>query len=296
MISSLQRKVIISFLSLIVLLIIYLIPVDNNYEEKSNYIDVKKNSVYLLNNDLLVQTEVIANKDNLEDKILEIIDTLTINGSKKNYISEYFTPVIPENTKVLNLDLKDKLLKINFSQEFSSANISTIEALVYSLTELEEVENIMLFIEGVKIDKIEDKIIPNVLNRDFGINKVYDITTLNNVYKATMYYYVNIDDNFNIVPVTLFTNDNVNKVEIIVEKLKSAPIYQSNLMRFIADNAKLLDYEIEENKIRLEFENAILDNFFESELLEEVKYAISETLKSTIGVSEITFVIDNEEI
>ncbi len=296
MISSLQRKVIISFLSLIVLLIIYLIPVDNNYEEKSNYIDVKKNSVYLLNNDLLVQTEVIANKDNLEDKILEIIDTLTINGSKKNYISEYFTPVIPENTKVLNLDLKDKLLKINFSQEFSSANISTIEALVYSLTELEEVENIMLFIEGVKIDKIEDKIIPNVLNRDFGINKVYDITTLNNVYKATMYYYVNIDDNFNIVPVTLFTNDNVNKVEIIVEKLKSAPIYQSNLMSFLADNAKLLDYEIEENKIRLEFENAILDNFFESELLEEVKYAISETLKSTIGVSEITFVIDNEEI
>ena len=296
MIWSLQRKVIISFLSLIVLLIIYLIPVDNNYEEKSNYIDVKKNSVYLLNNDLLVQTEVIANKDNLEDKILEIIDTLTINGSKKNYISEYFTPVIPENTKVLNLDLKDKLLKINFSQEFSSANISTIEALVYSLTELEEVENIMLFIEGVKIDKIEDKIIPNVLNRDFGINKVYDITTLNNVYKATMYYYVNIDDNFNIVPVTLFTNDNVNKVEIIVEKLKSAPIYQSNLMSFLADNAKLLDYEIEENKIRLEFENAILDNFFESELLEEVKYAISETLKSTIGVSEITFVIDNEEI
>ena len=88
MISSLQRKVIISFLSLIVLLIIYLIRVDNNYEEKSNYIDVKKNSVYLLNNDLLVQTEVIANKDNLEDKILEIIDTLTINDSQKNYISE----------------------------------------------------------------------------------------------------------------------------------------------------------------------------------------------------------------
>ena len=54
MISSLQRKVIISFLSLIVLLIIYLIPVDNNYEEKSNYIDVKKNSVYLLNNDLFL--------------------------------------------------------------------------------------------------------------------------------------------------------------------------------------------------------------------------------------------------
>ena len=296
MISSLQRKLIISFLSLIVLLIIYLIPTNINYQETSTYIDVKKNSVYLLNNDLLVQTEVISNKDDINDKILEIIDTLTINGSKKNYISKEFTPVIPANTKVLDLELKDKLLKINFSKEFNNADIKAIESLVYSLTELEEVDSIMLFVEGVKIDKIDDKIIPNVLNRDFGINKVYDITTLNNVYKATMYYYVNINDNFNVVPVTLFTNDNVNKVEIIVEKLKSAPIYQSNLMSFLADNAKLLDYEIEENKIRLEFENALLDNFFESELLEEVKYAISETLKSTIGVSEITFVLDNKEI
>ena len=296
MISSLQRKLIISFLSLIVLLIIYLIPTNINYQETSTYIDVKKNSVYLLNNDLLVQTEVISNKDDINDKILEIIDTLTINGSKKNYINEEFTPVIPANTKVLDLELKDKLLKINFSKEFNNADIKAIESLVYSLTELEEVDSIMLFVEGVKIDKIGDKIIPNVLNRDFGINKVYDITTLNNVYKATMYYYVNINDNFNVVPVTLFTNDNVNKVEIIVEKLKSAPIYQSNLMSFWADNAKLLDYEIEENKIRLEFENALLDNFFESELLEEVKYAISETLKSTIGVSEITFVLDNKEI
>ena len=296
MISSLQRKLIISFLSLIVLLIIYLIPTNINYQETSTYIDVKKNNVYLLNNDLLVQTEVISNKDDINDKILEIIDTLTINGSKKNYISKEFTPVIPANTKVLDLELKDKLLKINFSKEFNNADIKAIESLVYSLTELEEVDSIMLFVEGVKIDKIDDKIIPNVLNRDFGINKVYDITTLNNVYKATMYYYVNINDNFNVVPVTLFTNDNVNKVEIIVEKLKSAPIYQSNLMSFLADNAKLLDYEIEENKIRLEFENALLDNFFESELLEEVKYAISETLKSTIGVSEITFVLDNKEI
>ena len=296
MISSLQRKLIISFLSLIVLLIIYLIPTNINYQETSTYIDVKKNSVYLLNNDLLVQTEVISNKDDINDKILEIIDTLTINGSKKNYISKEFTPVIPANTKVLDLELKDKLLKINFSKEFNNADIKAIESLVYSLTELEEVDSIMLFVEGVKIDKIGDKIIPNVLNRDFGINKVYDITTLNNVYKATMYYYVNINDNFNVVPVTLFTNDNVNKVEIIVEKLKSAPIYQSNLMSFLADNAKLLDYEIEENKIRLEFENALLDNFFESELLEEVKYAISETLKNTIGVSEITFVLDNKEI
>ena len=296
MISSLQRKLIISFLSLIVLLIIYLIPTNINYQETSTYIDVKKNNVYLLNNDLLVQTEVISNKDDINDKILEIIDTLTINGSKKNYISKEFTPVIPANTKVLDLELKDKLLKINFSKEFNNADIKAIESLVYSLTELEEVDSIMLFVEGVKIDKIGDKIIPNVLNRDFGINKVYDITTLNNVYKATMYYYVNINDNFNVVPVTLFTNDNVNKVEIIVEKLKSAPIYQSNLMSFLANNAKLLDYEIEENKIRLEFENALLDNFFESELLEEVKYAISETLKSTIGVSEITFVLDNKEI
>lgn len=296
MIFSLQRKLIISFLSLIVLLIIYLIPVNTNYKETSKYLEVSKNSVYLLNNDLLVLTEIISNKEDIEDKILEIIDTLTIDGNKKEYINEAYKATIPSNTKVLDIDLNNKLLKINFSKEFNSANEDTIESLIYSLTELEEVDEIMIFVEGVKLDKIEDKILPNTLNRDFGINKVYEFTSINNVYKGTMYYYVNINDTYNLVPVTLFTNDNINKVEVIVEKLKSSPIYQSNLMSFLSDNAKLLDYEIEENKIRLEFDNPLLDNFFDDELLAEVKYAISESLKNTIGVSEITFIIDDKEI
>ena len=296
MLFSLQRKLIISFLTLVVLLIIYLIPVNTNYKETSKYLEVEKNNVYLFNNDLLVLTEVISNKEDILDKILEIIDTLTINGSKKDYISSEYKATIPSNTKVLDIDLTNKLLKINFSKEFSSANEDTIESIVYSLTELEEVEEIMIFIEGVKLDKINDKLLPNTLNRDFGINKVYEFTSINNVYKGTMYYYVNINDKYNLVPVTLFTNDNINKIEVIVEKLKSAPIYQSNLMSFLSDNAKLLDYEIEESKIRLEFDNPLLDNFFEDELLEEVKYAISETLKNTIGVSEITFIINNDEI
>ncbi len=296
MLFSLQRKLIISFLTLVVLLIIYLIPVNTNYMETSKYLEVEKNNVYLFNNDLLVLTEVISNKENILDKILEIIDTLTINGSKKDYISSEYKATIPSNTKVLDIDLTNKLLKINFSKEFSSANEDTIESIVYSLTELEEVEEIMIFIEGVKLDKINDKLLPNTLNRDFGINKVYEFTSINNVYKGTMYYYVNINDKYNLVPVTLFTNDNINKIEVIVEKLKSSPIYQSNLMSFLSDNAKLLDYEIEESKIRLEFDNPLLDNFFEDELLEEVKYAISETLKNTIGVSEITFIINNDEI
>ena len=296
MLFSLQRKLIISFLTLVVLLIIYLIPVNTNYKETSKYLEVEKNNVYLFNNDLLVLNEVISNKEDILDKILEIIDTLTINGSKKDYISSEYKATIPSNTKVLDIDLTNKLLKINFSKEFSSANEDTIESIVYSLTELEEVEEIMIFIEGVKLDKINDKLLPNTLNRDFGINKVYEFTSINNVYKGTMYYYVNINDKYNLVPVTLFTNDNINKIEVIVEKLKSAPIYQSNLMSFLSDNAKLLDYEIEESKIRLEFDNPLLDNFFEDELLEEVKYAISETLKNTIGVSEITFIINNDEI
>ena len=295
MLFSLQRKLIISFLTLVVLLIIYLIPVNTNYKETSKYIEVDKNNVYLLNNDLLVLTEVISNKEDILDKILEIIDTLTINGSKKDYINTEYKATIPSNTKVLDIDLNNKLLKINFSKEFSSANEDTIESLIYSLTELEEVEEIMLFIEGVKLDKINNKLLPNTLNRDFGINKVYEFTSINDIYKATMYYYVNINNTYNLVPVTLFTNDNINKVEVIVEKLKSSPIYQSNLMSFLSDNAKLLDYAIEEDKIRLEFNNPLLDNFFEDELLEEVKYAISQTLKDTIGVSDITFIIDNKE-
>lgn len=303
MFNNIKRKLIISFLTLFVLTLVYLFPTEQDYKKSTTYKDVSYSKVYLLNKDLLVETKVV-NKSSNETfaKIKDIISTLTINSDKQKYIDDNFKPLIPENTKVLDITLVNGLLKINFSQEFLNIDASQeekmIEAIVYSLTKLDEVQKIMLFVEGKKLDCLPNskKALPLELTKTYGINKVYNVNNVFTMDVLNLYYYININDDYHLVPVSIFTNNSDDKVEVIIEELKASPIHQSNLMSFLASNATLLDYEIKENTIKLEFSSYILDNFFNDKLIEEVKYAISASLCDTLGVKQVDFIVNGEKI
>lgn len=303
MFNNIKRKLIISFLTLFVLTLVYLFPAEQDYKKSTTYKDVSYSKVYLLNKDLLVETKVVNKSSNeIFDKIKDIISTLTINSDKQKYIDDNFKPLIPENTKVLDITLANGLLKINFSQEFLNIDASQeekmIEAIVYSLTKLDEVQKIMLFVEGKKLACLPNskKALPLELTKTYGINKVYNVNNVFTMDVLNLYYYININDDYHLVPVSIFTNNSDDKVEVIIEELKASPIHQSNLMSFLASNATLLDYEIKENTIKLEFSSYILDNFFNDKLIEEVKYAISASLCDTLGVKQVDFIVNGEKI
>ena len=303
MFNNIKRKLLISFLTLFVLSLVYLFPTNKQYEETLTIKEAKYHSIYLLNKNILVETKIVSNsKTDILEQIKDIIASLTINSPKSKYIDDIYLPLIPKNTKVLNLSLENNLLKINFSKEFLNVNKDTeekvIESLIYSLTKLDEVKEIMLFVENEKLDclPISKKKLPLTLTKSFGINKVYNVNNVFTMDVLNLYYYTNINDEYHLVPVSIFTNDSKDKVEIIIEELKSSPIHQSNLMSFLSSNAKLLDYEIKENTIRLEFSSYLLDNFFNDSLIEEVKYAISKSFEDTLGVTDVNLVVNGEPI
>ena len=299
--NAIKKKIIVSIISLLILFIIYIIPVNKTYE-KTITVNNNTNNIYLLNNDRLVRCSILSNTNNIEEKIEEIINSLTIDSKNSNYINNKLSPIIPKNTKLIDKSLNNKLLKLNFSKDF--LNISKdgeeklIESLIYSLTEFDEVDNIMIFIEGQLLTKLpnSNKNLPILLNRNYGINKIYDLTSINNASKVTIYYFTNIDNTYNAVPVTIFTNDTKEKVEVIIKDLKSSTIYQTDLVSFLNNNAKLLDYEIEENKIKLNFNQYILDTFYDDSLLEEVKYAISSSLKDSLNIKETEILVNKKAI
>lgn len=300
--NAIKKRLIITFMTLIILLIIFIVPVNKEFEHNIS-INNNFNNIYLLNNsDFLVRVSIISNSNEEIEKIKEVIESLTINGKISNYINTDMKAIIPENTKVLDLSLDDKLLKINFSKELLNVNKNNeeklIESLIYSLTEFESVDSIMIFVEGNILTKLpnSNKNIPILLNRDFGINKIYDLTTINNTSQTTVYYFINNDNKYNAVPVTIFSNTSEEKVEIIINKLKSSSIYQTNLVSFLNNNIKLLDYEIEENKVKLNFNQYLLDTFYDDSLIEEVKYAINNSIKDTLKVSNIEILINGKKI
>jgi len=170
------KKIAITSLLLLLAIILY------NYPEEINHISEPENKksidIYLIdNNNYVALTKKIINDSESSDLIENIINSLIINENNEN-LPQGFKAIIPEGTKLIDYELKDGLLKINFNKNFLDVSQESenkmIEALIFSLTTIKEVKNIMIFVEGERLLKLpnSNKTLDLYLNRNYGINKI----------------------------------------------------------------------------------------------------------------------------
>ena len=295
------KKIIITSLSFLILLIIYFFPTTENYNINTTltYSNPKTIPIYLVdNNNLVSRFEVIQKSKNSLELVDEVINNLTIDNNSTSHIPNNFKKIIPKNTKIINKDLNDGLLKINFTKELLNINKDNeekmIESIIYSLTEIKDVKKIMIFVEGENLKELPNskKTLPLTLDRSYGINKVYELESMKDITKITTYYVSKIEGYSYFTPVTTITNTKNEKVEVIIEKLKTSPTYQTNLISYLATSAELLDYEILENSVNLSFNNEVL-SLEENKIIEEVKYSIALSIRDTYDINETIFYVDN---
>ena len=296
------RRIMIATLALFILLIIYFFPTTTPIEESLSYIEKEEIPIFLVDSlEYIARTSIVKNSESTEELILEVIASLTIGSEKSNYIRDGFKGIIPENTKVLDTSLEDNILTINFSKEFLNVSLESeekmLEALVYSLLEIPDVKKISILVEGEKLKNLPNskKKIPEFLDRSFGINKIYNLDSIKDTSKTTIYYLSKYNDYYYYVPVTKITNNTTEKAEIIIKELKSTPIYHTNLISYLAASTNITNYEILENSISLSFDNHLLANLNDEDMLEEVKYSIALSMRDSYGVDEVLFNFPDSE-
>lgn len=290
------RRIMLATLALFLLLIIYFFPTSPSISESLSYIEKEEMPIFLVDNmDYIARTSIVKNSDNTTDLIKEVIESLTIGSTKSNYIREGFKAIIPEGTKVLDLKLEDSILTINFSKELLNVSQNTeekmLEAIIYSLTEIENIKKIKILVEGKSLTNLpnSNKKIPELLDKNYGINKIYNLDSIKDTSKTTIYYLSKYNDYYYYVPVTKISNENLEKAEIIINDLKTTPIYHTNLISYLAASTNLTNYEILENSISLSFDNHLLAGIDDEDMLEEVKYAISLSIRDSYGIDEVIF-------
>ena len=297
------RRICVATLALFILLIIYFFPSsDVTIKEHLSYIKKDEMPIFLVDNsNYVARTSIVKSSETINEQIKEIIETLTINSKKSTYIRDGFKPIIPENTKIIDLKLDNEILTINFSKEFLTVNETNeelmLEALIYSLTELKEIKKIKILVENIPFTKLpnSNKKLPEYLDKTYGINKIYNLNSLKETSKTTIYYLSKINDYYYYVPVTKVSNEKLERVEIIIKELKSTPIYHTNLISYLAASANMTNYELLENAISLSFNNYLIANMKEEQILEEVKYSIALSLRDTYGINEVIFNIPDSE-
>ena len=305
------RKIIITSLSLIAVFLIYLIP-DNNYglskaEEHLEYVseDLKTSPVYLLNDEgMLTKTAINITKDENEIalKAKELLNILIVEGSLESRIPSGFKGVIPSDTEILSVKYTNEVLKVDFSKELLDVPLENeekvVEAIVYTLTSIDKVDKIIIYVEGDILTKLpkSKKNLPSTLNRSFGINKQYNLKTLKNINHVTVYYNYKVDNQSYYVPVTKYLNDDREKIEIIIDELTSHSLYGTNLMSYLNDNTELLKTSNEDGILNLTFNNYIFDDINEQSILEEVIYTICLSVEDNYDVNQVVFKVGDQEI
>ena len=239
------KKILVSSTAIILLLIIYLIP-DNkkDIDLKNSSIEYNYNNVvgtiYLVDsNDYVARTTIPTCKCDDVALAKDLVEGLIIGGAKNNIIPNGFRSILPPDVVVKDINLKDKVLTIDFSKELLEINKNdeekAIESLVYTLTSINGIDKIIIKVEGEVLNKLPNSKnnLPTVLDKSYGINKTYELSNLNNILSYTTYYTSSYNNNKYYVPVTKYVNSKDSDiVKVIIKELGSSPIYETNLMSY----------------------------------------------------------------
>lgn len=305
---KIMRKLIVTSSILFAFILVYFIPKDKELknvkeELEYNYKDVTKETIYLLdNNNYLGKAEIALSSNDTVTMVRELLETLITDGIGEDKIPNGFTSIIPSDTKINSIELDKGILKVDFSKELldvkKELEEKVIESIIYTVTEVKEIDKVVIFVDGKILTKLPKSNInlPTTLDRSFGINKKYDITTFKDITPVTVYYINKHNNNTYYVPVTKYINDDREKIEIIIDELTTSPIYTSNLMSYLNSNTKLLKTNIDKDLMSLEFNDYIFNDYEDKKILEEVIYTISLSIYDNYNVREVSFINNSKEI
>lgn len=280
------------FIMLVTITIDYLKVEKNTNIIETEYVsNFHTTHIYLLNQDnFLVKVDYLLRGETKEDNVKEILNELYSSNTKNKNLKG----IIPSNTKINKITINNSTVCIDFSNDLLkvSKNLEekVIESIVYSLIELDNINNVKITINNNPLTKLEknNKNMPLILDSSIGINKEYEINSIKDIEKVVIYYVFNNQDNDYYVPVTKFINSRDNKVKIIIDSLKGNYFSNTNLRSFLNKNTNI-DFRLDSDVLTITFDS------LNDESLESVTYSLASSIFDSMDINKVIFEV-NEKI
>lgn len=306
----LKRRIILTTAVLFAVSLLYFLPKEKLYTldtVKKDLVYITegevKEAIYMLDtNHYLGRTKVVVSQSSIVDKAKELLEILVTDGKNESKIPNGFQGIIPSDTKINSLSYDNNLIKVDFSKEILDVSKENeekmIEAIVYTLTSIRDVNQVIIYVDGEVLTKLPKTGInlPSTLDKRYGINRSYDLVTYKDINQVTTYYMNKKNDQTYYIPVTKYVNDDRDKIKIIIEELASSSSYNSNLMSYLNHNTELLATKQEDDCLFLTFNEYIFQDFNERNILEEVIETICLSVEANYDVKSVVFQVGDQKI
>ena len=233
------------------------------------------------------------------------LEYLVEGGPVSNMLPNGFRAVLPQDTQVLGVNIKDGTAIADFSKEFSNYKKEDeekiLQAITWTLTQFDSVETVKIWVNGHEQTEmpVNSTPIPDGASRMDGINHdSSDVADITNTQPLTVYYMAEADGQQYFVPVTKrIDNNETDPIVSAVEELVKGPALSSGLLNDFQDGVKLLSApKNEDGKVTLDFNDAIYGSFDEKQKIisSSVLQSLVLTLTEQQGIESVAVTVDGK--
>lgn len=241
-------------------------------------------------------------------KTLEVarksLEYMVDGGPGSAVLPQGFQALLPKGTVVKGLDIKadSKLAVVDFSKEFNTYKAQderkVLEAVVWALTELDNVEKVSIRVEGKELTQMALGKTPvdSEMTRAMGINLEFASgTNLGQSVPVTLYFQNKTPDNFSYyVPVTRMVKRTDNVAQAAVEELIKGPDAGKGLASVLAPDTGLLQAQVSQDNsvVTLNFNDKLLGS--DKLVPASAAQALILSLTQTTGASKVQLMVNGD--
>ena len=185
---------------LVLLLLLLLFPASKEYKLEDEKLvktsaSYSAREAYLIDKDgFVARCKVKLNSTSDKGMAIKLTELLINGGKYESLVPNGFKAILPSDTKINDVLIKDDTLTIDLSKDILELNNKSfkkaLETLTYNLTSINNIKYVYLKIDGAVQDKYPDgkDVIKQPLERKDGVNTNYDAFNYKNASITTIYY------------------------------------------------------------------------------------------------------------
>ncbi|SDW24091.1 germination protein M [Marininema mesophilum] len=271
-------------------------------QKKSTTQAAKKNELELY---FMTDSGYIApyalNVPKVEGIAKEAVKYMVKDGPGEATLPKGFSGILPKNTQVKGLSIRDGIATVNFSKEFLSYDKGMEEdilaALTWTLTGFDSVKKVNIKVDGKALKEMpKGKSVAQNLSRASGINVelAQGIDAAHSM-PVTLYFLGQTPNNeIYYVPVTRMINRRSNVAEATLKELVKGPQTGSDLVTALGETTKVNGVKVQGDTAIADFGKQLLQYSDKHEASKDALKTIILSLTENSAVKKVKITVDGK--